>query len=80
MNRITLRKATGLILLMAGAWALIAPQANLGLTELRWMARNTFPGEALVGIALLVVSQFLLGRMPKGNTSEARSLRKRLDS
>jgi hypothetical protein len=76
----TLRKATGLILLAAGAWALLAPQANLGLPELRWMARSIFPGEALVGIALLVVSQFLLGRVPDRNVAEEQVLPKRAGS
>jgi hypothetical protein len=59
-----MKNSCGYLLLFAGAWALTAPQASLGLTELRWMARTSFPGEALLGIALLVFSQYLLGKTP----------------
>ena len=59
-----MRKAAGVVLLMLGAWALIAPQANLGLTELRWIARYAFPGEALLGVLLLGAAYLLLGKDP----------------
>jgi hypothetical protein len=58
------RRTIGIVLLVPGALALIVPQANLGLTELRWMSRYSFPGEALVGIAILALAYSLLGRVP----------------
>ena len=57
-----MRKIAGFILLALGAWALIAPQANLGLPELRWLSRHTFPGEVLAGIVLFGFGYYLLGR------------------
>ncbi len=57
-----MRKAVGVVLILAGSWALIAPQANLGLTELRWIARYAFPGEALLGVLLLGAAYLLLGK------------------
>jgi hypothetical protein len=60
-----MRKITGLLLLVLGAWALIAPQANLGLPELRWLSRHTFPGEALIGIVLFGVGYYFLGKTPQ---------------
>jgi hypothetical protein len=62
-----MRRTLGLILLVLGAWALIAPQANLGLPELRWMARTSFPGEALVGIGIFALAYYLIGRIPAEN-------------
>lgn len=56
-----MKKLAGVILLLLGVWAMIAPQANLGLTELRWIARHAFPGEALLGILLLGAAYYLLG-------------------
>ncbi len=57
-----MKKIAGVLLLILGSWALIAPQANLGLTELRWIARYAFPGEALLGVLLLGVAYLLLGK------------------
>jgi hypothetical protein len=57
-----MRRVGGVTLLAAGSLALIAPQANLGLTELRWIARYAFPGEALLGALLLGVAYLLLGK------------------
>jgi hypothetical protein len=56
----------GFILLIPGAWCLIAPQANLGLQELRFLSRHVFPGQPLVGAMLLVAAYFLLGKTPAG--------------
>jgi hypothetical protein len=56
-----MRKVVGVVLLFLGIWALIAPQANLGLPELRWISRYAFPGEVLSGILLLGVAHYLLG-------------------
>jgi hypothetical protein len=41
-------------ILAVGFWMIVAPQARLGLPIFRWMSDTTFPGEALVGAALLV--------------------------
>jgi hypothetical protein len=64
-----LRRIFGIVLLVAGAWGLIAPQANLGLTELRWMSRYAFPGEAIVGIVFLGLAYYLLGSVPQRSAS-----------
>ncbi|MDR3751601.1 MAG: hypothetical protein P4K94_08965 [Terracidiphilus sp.] len=56
-----MRKGIGYALLVAGVIALIVPQANLGLQELRWISRFTFPGEVMAGIGILGVAYYLLG-------------------
>jgi hypothetical protein len=60
------RRAVGFILLVPGAWSLIAPQANIGLQELRFLSRHVFPGQSLVGAVLLAAAYFLLGKVPAG--------------
>jgi len=60
----------GFALLVPGAWALIAPQANLGLPELRWVARHSYPAEALVGIVILGLAYWLLGKAPKTGAAD----------
>jgi hypothetical protein len=60
-----MRKVVGVVLLILGIWALIAPQANLGLPELRRISRYAFPGEVLSGILLLGVAHYLLGNPPR---------------
>jgi hypothetical protein len=57
-----MRRLAGIVLLFVGGWFLVAPQANLGLQELRWMSRCTFPGEALVGSLLLATGYLLIGK------------------
>jgi hypothetical protein len=69
-----LRRILGFVLLVSGAWGLIAPQANLGLTELRWMSRYAFPGEAFVGIVFLGLAYYLLGRVPPRRASAEESI------
>ena len=59
-----LRKLAGILFLLLGIFALIAPQAILGLTELRWLSRFAFPGEALLGAVLVGLAYLLLGRVP----------------
>jgi hypothetical protein len=63
------RRALGFILLIPGAWCLIAPQANLGLPELRFLSRHVFLGQSLVGAMLLAAAYFLLGKVPAGEHS-----------
>lgn len=48
-------------MLIFGAWFLIAPQASLGLQELRWMSHHVFPGETLVGVLLITLGYLLIG-------------------
>ncbi len=48
-------KLVGLILMAAGFWMLVAPQARLGLPALRWLSTATFRGEALVGAVLVPI-------------------------
>ena len=67
-----MRKVAGFALLFLGAWALIAPQANLGLSELRWLSRHTFPGEVLAGIVLFGAGYYLLGKPRALETRTAR--------
>lgn len=59
-----MKKSAGYLLLLLGVWALVAPQANLGLPQLRWLSWHIFPGEALAGMFLLGVGYFLLGKAP----------------
>jgi hypothetical protein len=59
----------GFILLAPGAWSLIAPQANLGLQEFRFLSRHVFPGQSLFGAILIAAAYFLLGRVPAGERS-----------
>ena len=63
----------GFLLLLPGAWSLIAPQANLGLQELRFLSRHVFPGESLVGAVLLATAYFLLDRVQVGKPAADRS-------
>jgi hypothetical protein len=53
-------KLMGSLLFLAGAWMLIAPQANIGLAELRWLSNSIFPGEPLIGMVSLGVAYYLL--------------------
>ena len=61
-----MRRAVGFILLIPGVWSLIAPQANLGLQELRFLSRHVFPGQSLVGAILISGAYFLLGKVSAG--------------
>jgi hypothetical protein len=56
------------VFLFLGAGALIAPQANLGLPELRWLSRYSFAGEAFIGVVLLGVGYYLLGSSRRDDT------------
>ncbi len=67
------RKIAGVLFLVLGAWALVVPQANLGLTELRWLSHYAFPGEAFVGALLLGIAYFLLGRVPHADAAKRTS-------
>jgi hypothetical protein len=64
------RRLLGFALLPLGAWALIVPQANLGLPELRWISLYAFPGEAVAGMLILGIAYFLLGRVPDSVAEE----------
>ncbi|MGA3009008.1 MAG: hypothetical protein ABSD72_01990 [Terracidiphilus sp.] len=56
-----MKRLIGTILAFVGGWFLVAPQARLGLQELRWMSRHTFPGEALAGSLLVAIGYLLIG-------------------
>ena len=53
-------KVLGWILLIAGSWMLVSPEALLGLKQLKWMYHYAFPGEVLLGILLLGLAYYLL--------------------
>jgi hypothetical protein len=66
-----MKRLTGIVLLFIGGWFLVAPQANLGLQELRWMSRDTLPGEALAGSLLLAIGYLLIGKDKFSGTAPA---------
>ncbi|WP_026692599.1 hypothetical protein [Peribacillus kribbensis] len=49
----------GCILFTAGFWMMVSPQAALGVSELKWMADYSFPGEALFGALFCSLSLLL---------------------
>jgi Na+/H+-dicarboxylate symporter len=51
-----LSRLAGWILMAAGAWMIVSPQAVLGLDQLKWMYKYAFPGEVLLGALLMTVS------------------------
>ncbi len=53
-------KVLGWVLLAAGSWMLVSPQALLGLKQLKWMYHYAFSGEVLLGILLLGTAYYLL--------------------
>jgi Na+/H+-dicarboxylate symporter len=61
---LSLSRLAGWILMATGAWMIVSPQAVLGLDQLKWMYKNAFPGEVLLGALLMTVSLQLL--TPKG--------------
>src|SRR5262245_47537438 len=60
----TLVRTLGIVVLGAGLWMVIAPQARMGLPGLRWMSTSIFQGEAIVGAIVLLagVTMSLGGR------------------
>ncbi len=55
----------GWILFLVGAWMLISPQALTGLKALKWMSKYAFPGEVLLGIAVLAVALYFVNIKPR---------------
>jgi hypothetical protein len=69
----TLVRAIGVMVSGTGLWMLIAPQARMGLPALRWMSTTMFPGEALVGAAVLLAGLSMsLGGRESVNTGRRR--------
>jgi Na+/H+-dicarboxylate symporter len=62
------RKLAGWILMAPAIWMLVSPQAVLGLSQLKWMYRYAFRGEAVIGVFVMSVALYLLGAQstPKG--------------
>jgi len=56
----TIRRALGSLLLLLGAWMMLSPQAVMGLEQLRWMADYAFPGEVLLGAAVIAAAYYLI--------------------
>lgn len=52
-------KAAGVSLSILGSIMFIPPQANLGLQQLRWMSKYSFPGEIVVAIVVLGFGLYL---------------------
>ena len=67
-----MKKALGILFLLIGTWSLIAPQASLGLPQLRWLSRHSFPGEVFAGMVLASIGYYLLGKPPLGEASLTR--------
>jgi Na+/H+-dicarboxylate symporter len=55
-----LPRVTGWILMAAGTWMLVSPQALLGLDELMWIHKWAFPGEVVLGALVMTTSLYLL--------------------
>jgi Na+/H+-dicarboxylate symporter len=51
---------TGWILMAAGTWMLVSPQALLGLDQLKWIHSYVFPGEVALGALVMTASLCLL--------------------
>jgi len=66
------RRLLGWILLVAGAWMVVAPQARLGLKQLQWMYRSAFGGEVLLGILVVCAALFLLSVSSGNGNSDSR--------
>ena len=59
-----MRKLLGWIILLAGIWMFISPQALVGLDQFRWMHAYAFKGEILVAIVAVSVASYLLDFQP----------------
>jgi Na+/H+-dicarboxylate symporter len=57
---LSVRGLIGWILIAAGTWMLVSPQALLGLNELKWIHKYAFPGEVVLGAVVMTVSLYLL--------------------
>jgi hypothetical protein len=57
---LSLSRLVGWILMAMGAWMIVSPQAVLGLDQLKWMYKYSFPGEVLLGALLMTGSLQLL--------------------
>ena len=60
-----MRKFIGWIVLLAGSWLLVAPQALIGLKELQWMHACSFRGDVLLGIVTVAIAYYLLDLEPR---------------
>ena len=56
-----MRKIIGYVLVAAGSWMLVSPQALLGVAQLKWMHKYAFAGEVLLGIVVLCAAYYCLG-------------------
>jgi hypothetical protein len=63
-----MRKFIGWIVLLAGSWMLVAPQALIGLKELKWMHAYSFSGDVLLGIVGVALAYYLLDLKPRKNS------------
>lgn len=59
-----MRRVIGFLLFLVGSYMLVAPQSLLGLNELKWMAKQSFSGEILVGIVVVSLAYYLLDLKP----------------
>src|SRR6202140_3654268 len=55
-----LRKLTGWVLMVLGAWMLVSPQAVMGLNQLKWIHNYAFRGEVELGVLVMSASLCLL--------------------
>ncbi len=55
-----IRLVAGWVLMVAGSWMLVSPQALLGLDQLKWIHKYAFPGEMLPGALAMTIALYLL--------------------
>jgi hypothetical protein len=55
-----LQLVAGWLLMAAGVWMLVSPQALLGLDQLKWIYKYAFRGEAIVGAVVMTISLYFL--------------------
>ncbi|WP_126425473.1 hypothetical protein [Brevibacillus marinus] len=61
-------KWIGYLLLLIGIWMMVCPQANTGLSVLKWLSQYAFPGEAFLGAIVASLSFLFLNK--RRETSE----------
>jgi hypothetical protein len=56
-----MKKIIGYMIMAVGVFCLVAPQTMMGLKELKFLYKTTFPGEVILGMLLLCIAYYLIG-------------------